>query len=38
MDPEERGVRAEGLRAAVRANPLERWVGAQLTDLGTPDG
>ena len=33
MHPDERGRRSRGLRAAVRRNPPERWVRAQLRDL-----
>ncbi|HXF56891.1 MAG TPA: trehalose-6-phosphate synthase [Actinomycetota bacterium] len=33
MDREERARRARALRRAVRRNPLERWVEAQLADL-----
>jgi trehalose 6-phosphate synthase len=33
MDPVERGRRLRGLRSAIRRNPIERWVDAQLKDL-----
>jgi trehalose 6-phosphate synthase len=33
MDPLERKRRARGLRRAVRRNPIDRWVRAQLADL-----
>jgi trehalose 6-phosphate synthase len=34
MPAPERAARRRGLRGAVRRNPPERWVGAQLRDLG----
>jgi trehalose 6-phosphate synthase len=34
MPVEERAARRRGLRAAIRRNPPERWVNAQLRDLG----
>jgi trehalose 6-phosphate synthase len=34
MPAAERAARRRGLRAAIRRNPPERWVKAQLRDLG----